>query len=250
MAKKAGKAVMEEEIKTLQKHVGGLVKTILSMKSQIEVLEKKVESKNMGEVEKIMEEKEVVDKAIAANREAIQCMDNEIKEILKKETKNSVQLDTQESHLINVDATVEKIAKSKSDKVCGHNNGGYCKYRSKCRYYHSKEICEEYSSTGKCSLKECRERHPRKCKWMEGTSKCRRTTCDYFHATFASDDEILKCVSCHDVWEDRNCVVKHMIKHEAAFFCLNCDDWIKDKSKVFDQGWTLMDQEGFLRQGI
>ena len=41
-----------------------------------------------------------------------------------------------------------------------------------------------------------------------------------------------------------------MIKQKAVFFCLNCNDWIKDKSKVFDQGWTLMDQEGFLRQGI
>ena len=58
------------------------------------------------------------------------------------------------------------------------------------------------------------------------------------------DDEIFKCVSCQDVWEDRNCVVKHMIKQKAVFFCLNCNDWIKDKSKVFDQGWTLMDQEG------
>ena len=28
------------------------------------------------------------------------------------------------------------------------------------------------------------------------------------------------------------------------FFCLNCDDWIKYKTKVLDQGWTLFDEEG------
>ena len=31
---------------------------------------------------------------------------------------------------------------------------------------------------------------------------------------------------------------------------LNCDDWIKDKSGVFRQGWTLLDDQGYLRTGI
>jgi hypothetical protein len=37
------KVAMEEELKTLQKHFGGMVKTMLDMKSKIQDLEKKVE---------------------------------------------------------------------------------------------------------------------------------------------------------------------------------------------------------------
>ena len=38
------KVAMEEELKTLQKHVGGLVKTMMDMKSKVQALEKKVEA--------------------------------------------------------------------------------------------------------------------------------------------------------------------------------------------------------------
>ena len=26
------------------------------------------------------------------------------------------------------------------------------------------------------------------------------------------------------------------------YFCLNCDDWVKIKSKVLDENWTLFDK--------
>ena len=30
----------------------------------------------------------------------------------------------------------------------------------------------------------------------------------------------------------------------------NCDYWVKEKSAVFDQGWSLLDQAGYLRTDI
>ena len=40
---KMNNKTMEEEIKKLQKHMGGLVRTILDLKSKVEALEKKAE---------------------------------------------------------------------------------------------------------------------------------------------------------------------------------------------------------------
>ena len=39
-------------------------------------------------------------------------------------------------------------------------------------------------------------------------------------------------------------------KDTRVLFCLNCHDWIKDKSAVFEAGWTMFDEAGFLRTDI
>ena len=39
---------------------------------------------------------------------------------------------------------------------------------------------------------------------------------------------------------------EHNIKNMRVFFCLNCYDWIKDKNAVFEQGWSMFDEAGFL----
>ena len=46
---------MEEEIKKLQKHMGGLVRTILDLKSKVEALEKKAENNQHNKLENIVE---------------------------------------------------------------------------------------------------------------------------------------------------------------------------------------------------
>ena len=58
------------------------------------------------------------------------------------------------------------------------------------------------------------------------------------------------CVGCKSTFEDEKCVVKHIIHNMETYFCLNCEDWIKEKTRVFDQGWTLLDQYGYLRMDI
>ena len=59
-----------------------------------------------------------------------------------------------------------------------------------------------------------------------------------------------KCEGCKYIWEEKSCVVEHVVENMKVFFCLNCDDWIQHKANVFNPGWTLFDEEGYLRHGI
>ena len=45
-------------------------------------------------------------------------------------------------------------------------------------------------------------------------------------------------------------LVMHEIENTSVLFRLNCDNWVKNKVAVFDLGWSLLDNEGFLRNGI
>ena len=143
-------------------------------------------------------------------------------------------------------------------KKCRYYDKGYCKYASKCRYSHPKEMCRTYKESKRCKDRGCGGRHPRACKWFQRDVGCRRLNCDYLHVkTNVAKNENLqkeckqfKCAGCNDTWEDTNCVVKHQLKHGEVYFCLNCDDWIVNKSEVFNIGWTLFDQYGNLRQNV
>ena len=64
------------------------------------------------------------------------------------------------------------------------------------------------------------------------------------------NDHDYQCAGCKHVWNDANCVKEHIIKSMRVYFCLNCDDWIKEKAAVLNQGWTLFDEAGFLRHDI
>ena len=65
-------------------------------------------------------------------------------------------------------------------KVCKYYNTGYCKYDSKCKFFHSKESCE-----GGCAGKQCHKRHPKACKYK---SKCKRkSSCKYKHSDSSNE---------------------------------------------------------------
>ena len=103
----------------------------------------------------------------------------------------------------------------------------------------------------KCERKDCQKRHPKRCKWMSSQVGCRRLDCDYLHD--ANERKLasnFKCVGCKNTWSDKMCVVEHIVQNQRVNFCLNCDDWVKYKERIFDQGWTLLDDAGFLRTGI
>ena len=94
-----------------------------------------------------------------------------------------------------------------------------------------------------CSGSSNSKRHPRICKWEGNKGGCRRNKeCDYLHInndTDKSDICVYQCVSCKSIWNDKICMVEHTIKNMNIFFCLNCNDWVKNKESVLDQGWTL-----------
>ena len=83
-------------------------------------------------------------------------------------------------------------------------------------------------------------------------------SCDFLHVTLVQNDEIVnqlaetkfKCAGCGDHWTNMRCVLEHIIKNLKLYFCLNCDDWIVNKSKVLDEDWTLLDNMGNLRKDL
>ena len=113
---------MEEELKTLRKHLGGLVKTMLYMKSKIQALEKKVEENQEEEIRNILRKQYDIDKAIAANVEAITKIDKEIINFSQKKQNDATKKQTSEVGVV------------RNAKKCRYFNRGYCKYKHKCKY--------------------------------------------------------------------------------------------------------------------
>lgn len=87
-----------------------------------------------------------------------------------------------------------------------------------------------------------------------------RKLCDFSHDTSVCTEKksvaaqmassSFKCIGCKSQWEECSFVVKHTIQNMEIFFCLNCEDWVKDKSRVLDHGWSLFDEDGNLNQFV
>ena len=182
--------------------------------------------------------------------DAIKRLDNEIVQLktCDKDTKLAEEM---------VNKSNDKQKKLKKFK---YFNGGYCKCNEKCKFIHQDKTCQNYLE-GNCDGVDCPDRHPRACKWYRGATGCRRNeSCKYSHDTLVCGEQKInesekkikefKCVSCSYTWKESNCVVKHHINNMEAYFCLNCEDWVKYKSKVFDQDWSLFDGEGNLNQYV
>ena len=57
-------------------------------------------------------------------------------------------------------------------------------------------------------------------------------------------------VGCQSSWEDSRCEVRYYTNNPNVNFCLHCNDWVREKSKVFDTNWTMVDDEGNLRYDV
>ena len=130
---KGNEKAMELEIKTLQKHMGGLVKTVLDLKSKVEALEKKPGEYLLDEVEKILERQRINDKAIAANNDAILKIDKEMHALSKTKQNDDIENESGDKDLIK-DATKNSSTVKETDvtrkylrKKCRYFNRGYCK---------------------------------------------------------------------------------------------------------------------------
>ena len=98
---------------------------------------------------------------------------------------------------------------------------------------------------------------------MSSKSGCHRVDCKYLHGHFANEEnhvnlgnakkqnsEEFECISCKCVWNDRNCVVEHVVQNMKVYFCLNCDDWVQNKTEVLQPGWNLLDEAGYLSRDV
>ena len=236
----AKKIDLEEQVKALQKSMGGVVRIVKDLKSSVEVLEKKLKIKELNE---IIEAQKVIDEVLLANSDAIKRIDQEIIQITNSKFSRNIKEDTLE----------DSQSGQKLTKKCRHFNRGYCKHKSKCRFTHPDNICNDYVTNGKCEATRCEDRHPKRCKWLTSKDGCTREGCLYLHNTDKQSnyvDQTYKCESCKDIWTNSNCVVEYVLHNQKVHFCLNCDDWVKYKQNVFNADWTLMDNNGYLRTGI
>ena len=258
-AKKISEKGMEEEIKNLQKHMGGLVKTIIDLKHRVETLEKGANENHKKEIEYISENQNVIDKAIAANKNAIQNIDKEIHTLSqsKRVGKNTIDKKIADKAIEeNGDTEKSDVVNELKARKCRYFNRGYCKYTSKCRFFHPGDICQTYLDSHKCIQKECPLRHPKQCKWVGGNGGCKRQNCAYLHGGLPAEGNNVaakaefKCEGCKSIWNKGEFVVKHMIQNIQTYFCLNCEDWIKEKEKVLVSGWSLFDEAGNLRHDV
>ena len=71
--------------------MGGLVKTVLDLKSKVEALEKKPGEYLLDEVEKILGRQRINDKAIAANNDTILKIDKEIHALSKTKQNDDIE---------------------------------------------------------------------------------------------------------------------------------------------------------------
>ena len=243
----AGKKSLEEQVALLQKQFGGLVKLVKDLKTSVEALEKKEIPNEKDEVKEILEAQKVIDKIIASNTESIKRTDKEINELKRNKAKKVEAPKESNEKEIKVNGVISV------KKRCRYFNRGFCKYTTKCRFVHPKHVCKEHTTNQKCENVECQDRHPKTCKWLSSEVGCKRIDCEYRHETpVLGEIQVakFKCVSCMDTWKDQKCVVKHTIKNHQVYFCLNCDDWVQSKENVFDQGWSLLGADGFLRTGL
>ena len=241
---------VEEQMKILQKQFGAVVMTVKQLKCTVDSLEKKLEEKQPSEIEEIFAKQRAIDQKMKENIEAIKRLDEEL-EIINKDSE-SVANDKKEVTERNLNEGDKRV------KICRYFNRGFCKFRSKCRYFHSQRICEKIFESQSCDDKNCEDRHPNQCKWYNSSIGCRRNSeCLYLHGIPVGGETgqtsftgSYKCEGCKDIWSDKNHVQEHVINHKRIYFCLNCDDWIGNKSNVLTDGWTLFDEAGNLKHNI
>jgi hypothetical protein len=46
------------------------------------------------------------------------------------------------------------------------------------------------------------------------------------------------------------CIVEHIVRNQKVYFCLNCDDWVRDKSRVLEESWALFVDKGNLQYDV
>ena len=68
-------------------------------------------------------------------------------------------------------------------KQCRFDNLGYCRENNDCPFYHADSVCPLYLSKVICWKRECRDRHPKLCRYYD---ECfRGSSCRYLHQSHA-----------------------------------------------------------------
>jgi hypothetical protein len=82
MAQTTKESSLEEQMKTMQRHFGGIVSTVKDLKATVDALKKQVEG---GEVQEIVETQTIIDELVVANSDSIKQIKSEIKQLRRKD---------------------------------------------------------------------------------------------------------------------------------------------------------------------
>jgi hypothetical protein len=264
--------VIDEIVVANSDAINCMKREISRMKSQERATEKgsKIieDARILNHIEEIANRQKSIDKTILENSDAVKILDEEIKNIVRDKKEKESRNNEVDEALRRLDGEIQEIRKvekesaeeilntndeNKKGKKCKYFNGGYCKEKMKYRFTHFDEVCKRYLED-KCSDIGCLNRHPKPCKYFKSESGCRRgEACAYSHDLYICVGQrrnSFKCVSCKHEWKDSWCVVEHKVKNMEVYFCLNCNDWVKEKDKVLDQGWSLFEQDGNLNHFV
>ena len=141
----ADKNSLEQQVKALQRQMGGIAKLVKELKTTVENMQKENEVSENDEIQEIIDAQQLLDEIIVANSDAIKRIEKEIKEIaVNKSSKAAPEV------IIEADDNVKKGNKRRK---CRYYNRGYCKHTIKCRYLHPENICKVYSETQSCKEK-------------------------------------------------------------------------------------------------
>jgi hypothetical protein len=86
--KMENKNSLEQQVKALQRQMGGIAKLVKDLKSSVDNLEKKRQMTENKEIQEIIDTQKVIDEIIVSNSDAIKRMEREIKEISTKKKEN------------------------------------------------------------------------------------------------------------------------------------------------------------------
>ena len=76
---------LEEQVKALQRQMGGMAKLVKDIKCNVDKLEKETSIKDDKEIQEIVEAQQVIDAIIVANSDSIKRIDKEMQEISAKQ---------------------------------------------------------------------------------------------------------------------------------------------------------------------
>ena len=232
------------KVMSLEKSMETIVKVMKEIRTSVKLLEDKIVADHDEEIKGIRKKQDMIDSILVENTEAIKRIDSEIQKYQLEKKEDS-------------EADSIRGTEIKSHKRCRYFNRGHCRNKSECRFAHPSQSCSKYLEEGKCEGQSCAYRHPKICKWMKARNGCRRHNCDYLHVTHAVDDgkdneahKTYPCIGCKNVYEDKVCVVQHIVHNVGFFLCLNCDGWIQRKNEIILPGWSLFDENGDLKQNV
>ena len=74
------------------------------------------------------------------------------------------------------------------DVDCKFSKFGFCKYKDTCRNRHFSQICDDLSEC--MNIKNCKKRHPKKCKRFAASSACKfKDDCAYHHKEITNKED-------------------------------------------------------------